>query len=499
MSTSTDTHRLAIVVLPKPWRLSKSEPYTVEWAPEEFHKVVTLHELDRIVLQLPGPNDGRQECLKAALGRASTEYEPGKGMGVLVSPDIAKSDDTRSVDSSGSSMKQIVALLSLVRHTGLSSDDTQGGRLVEADILAPLVHQMFVSEIQKNLHAFRRGYVRKQAHLPVVRGRVNPLSIELSQQTGMPSLDCTFDDFVRGTPLLRVLVTALEVCSAGTWLSRAFPDSDLGTALQQRSTGLRRRLGSVPCLPIPGALVLAQRIRLNRLTRRFERALDIARQVLANARSEFHRTDTKESEDWIWTVNTSEMWERILVQALRTQPGLEGNSDHRNRPVVYYDKETKSLLQWAPKEVPGPWKGLGGSKFPDILLRHDTVRWILDAKYKIRGQNPPIRNDNDGADEYQMFAYAHLVEKSESGRPAHFPRLALIYPESQIPCIGGRTGPFAIQGHSQTKNPKQQLYRWVVPFPNAAVDVESHTNWRAFLDKLGATLVKKLNTGQLKR
>jgi len=263
----------------------------------------------------------------------------------------------------------------------------------------------------------------------------------------------------------------------------------LGERLQNDANALRRRLAGIPSIPRPMALRLARRIRLNPLTRRFERSLDLAKQVLDAAFSDLSSSARSEAGAWHWKVVMSERWEHLIVEALDAAKG--GGSWKAFR----YGAGNREATV---KPIEPPWKGHGTDREPDILVESASGNWILDAKYKSR-QDLDYHSDVDRDDDLQMFAYARLALASDEQPFAR--NLALVYPRI-MPSSNGDPSRSPDEAHgggallnglwTGPDDGRPHLHRVFMTFPSFD-DVRTHQDWRKYLSEAGARLARQLD------
>ena len=281
------------------------------------------------------------------------------------------------------------------------ADETAGQLLdaaraaYEADPLALLAELDFVHELHRLQHRIRKGYVPEEDRLAAIRGRITDRGVLDYEMTGIPLLECRFDEFVEATPLFRVLVTALDVVASGTLRSTLGVGTEglFGSGSEVHPMTMREQLRSIPSLPIPVARATAERLRLTRLQQEWQRPLDLARRIL-RAESVETGEATQEGSMTVWTVDTPKVWESILEQAFRKVDGVTVDTQQGMQP---------------------PWQGLGAERRPDLTVTHENKTYLVDAKYKLGTPG------SSTADQYQLFAYSLVQPQQPAG-------LALVYP-----------------------------------------------------------------------
>jgi hypothetical protein len=349
--------------------------------------------------------------------------------------------------------------------------EESAGQLLDAaraadkvDPLALLAELDFVHEMHRLQHRIRKGYVPEEDRLAAIRGRITDRGVLEYEMTGIPLLECRFDEFVEATPLFRVLVTALDVVSAGSLRSSLGVQTDglFGSMSEVHPTTMREQLRSIPSLPLPVARATADRLRLTRLQQEWQRPLDLAKRIL---RAESVETGyaTQEGSMTVWTVDTPKVWECILEKAFGTYAGLKVDNQQGMQP---------------------PWKGLGSLRRPDITLQtSDNKTLLVDAKYKLGTPG------SSTADQYQMFAYSLINEVRPDA-------VALVYPsvgEESVKAYGLRR---ARQTTNLPVDPTvsfvtPSLHLLSAPFPRPET-VRDELSWTTYLARVGEGLVEVL-------
>jgi hypothetical protein len=351
--------------------------------------------------------------------------------------------------------------------------DESAGQLLDAtraadqmDPLALLAELDFVHELHRLQHRIRKGYVPEEDRLAAVRGRITDRGVLEYEMTGIPLLECRFDEFVEATPLFRVLVTALDVVASGTLRSTLGVGTEglFGSGSEVHPMTMREQLRSIPSLPITVARATAERLRLTRLQQEWQRPLDLARRIL-RAESVETGEATQEGSMTVWTVDTAKVWESILEQAFRKVDGVTVDTQQGMQP---------------------PWQGLGAERRPDLTVTHENKTYLVDAKYKLGTPG------SSTADQYQLFAYSLI-----NGEPPT--AVALVYPSATETCVTAHGKPRVREATNlergqpvQADPPKPvSLHLITAPFPppETACDEDA---WRRFLAGVGAGLVEVL-------
>ncbi len=339
----------------------------------------------------------------------------------------------------------------------------------EIDPLALLAELDFVHEMHRLQHRIRKGYVPEEDRLSAIRGRITDRGVLEYEMTGIPLLECRFDEFVEATPLFRVLVTALDVVSAGTLRSTLGVETDglFGSGSEVHPRTMREQLRSIPSLPLPVARATADRLRLTRLQQEWQRPLDLARRIL-RAESVETGEATREGSMTVWTVDTAKVWERILEQAFKAAPS-ERHRVRVSRPTM-----------------PPPWIELGNPRQVDLTVTCGEKTYLVDAKYKLGTPG------SSTADQYQLFTYS-LINKVPPDA------VALVYPsvgEDAVRAYGmprsRQTTNLPIDPTASFVNPS--LHLLTAPFPRPET-VRNEMNWTTYLARVGEGLVQQLSGG----
>ena len=149
------------------------------------------------------------------------------------------------------------------------------------------------------------------------------------------------------------------------------------------------------------------RLHLGRLDRPWSDALRLAVAVLAECEPLPAETGAPDVDAEELSVSTDKLWERIVAAAL-----ARAGFDQALQPT--HQPRGMTSDPWVREHV-WTWR-----TYPDnIALSHD-VGYVVDAKYKARMPGSDPHRD----DQYQMFAYSHLV----SAAPRAIRAAVLVYP-----------------------------------------------------------------------
>jgi 5-methylcytosine-specific restriction endonuclease McrBC regulatory subunit McrC len=219
-------------------------------------------------------------------------------------------------------------------------------------------------------------------------------------------------------------------------------------------------MADVASTPASEALWLGRRLRLNRLDQPWAKALRLAIAVVGGhdvlAQNRGHR-DIQATE---LSVETDKIWEWIVNAALR------GSA---------FDRVLVPGSQQADLAV-DPWIAhpvqVAVNTRPDNIAIRETSIFIVDAKYKLAAT--PSRDD-----QYQMFAYSHLVRSQ--GRDVE--AAVLVYPGT------GGTGQW-LRGRDPFDS-AVRLFSLSLPFPQPP-DLVSTTSWSAYLSRASELVSSQL-------
>lgn len=454
-ATNGSDHLLAIVV-PKFWS-AESRHYELMWSPEGGELVFAVAEGDTVSVK----GSAEQLALFDQLGQRSAKSTTLPPLFVRASSgrllNLSSLTDVMAPQDALLGLELLMTRMSngsLFEIQGIGLSPQFGSRL-----LRPLVARAFVAAVEKVISSVRRGYVWSEDSLPYVRGRPDPLSIEVSRSTGWPNIRCSFEEFSRETPLMVSMSTALrqvvlEPEQAAAW-------ADLSRDTRNRAVRLRRLIPDVPGVSVLKARQILSNLRLTPLESHWSGAVNLARLVLHTTSGLSPAVGAADSVEV--QVDTSRLWELCVLRVLQ-HAGVEDLVD---------GNDVSPPVDW---KFERPWQELGTrSPAPDIIWRHHGLAFVADAKYKRVVDSPAID------DLYQLFAYSHL-----SSGPGLEPKpvdLTIFYPCSDT--RGRHNGPY----HRSTDSGARLWLRWV-PFPRL-VDLRDH--WQVFLEGCGESLAADLH------
>lgn len=398
---------LQILVLPKVWRDGRPVQWVVPEPAEGARAVVlvSVHEGDWI--QFPDAFGAHVAQLSAHAARDPTrpadrsesapllarEYAPPAALSVPV-PDaprfhhdglLALALLAHRADPAGESVG--VASSPLGGDVeGVNQADEQAASPVGALLLA----WSLARSVESRLRDVRRGYTPHEEWRTTVRGRLLVAGLVRHLVTDLPDLLCADEEFTEAIPLYRIIVAGLQeglqIAGHG-----AFVATPTGRMISFDLMRLRRHLGHVRPYGRSEAIVAARRLRLPRLMQTWAPVVRTCLRVLQHEVPSVSPGDTSEAVVQSWVVNMPRLWELLLLDSLRSAAGGEASVWDGNASSPGYT-------------CASPWLGMGNQKRPDIVLFRDPGGvMVADAKYK------PADATLDLSDQYQLFAYSHLV------------------------------------------------------------------------------------------
>jgi len=458
--------QVLVTVAPKTWRVGAARQHMVESWPSG-HTDITLYETDRLHVRAPEP--WVEEMFSSILRRslASADGEQQNWESTLLAPDVAPASWRPSTWSSATDvLSETANLLRLFQHVKLTTAPTTelSGRAARSPLHRPLAVRHFLDEVELRTAQARRGYRRVREERVSVRGRVAATSIARFASTGIPTLTCVYDELTESTELLGVVCAALEGIAEGRGVRSVFAIVGYDErTLRSDAVRLRRAMAEVRALTPAEALRVGRRLRLSRLDRPWATALRLALVLLSGMEilaAESRHRDFQADE---LSAESSKIWEWI-VNAVLVRMGFDA-------------VHQQGLSQASFNE--DPWKrhplGVAPSPNtnPDNIAVRATKVFIVDAKYK---PPPPIPSRGD---QYQMFAYSHLV-RSEGREVA---AAVLVYP-------GGGPATEWIRGRDPSPDPVK-LFAAEVPFPQPA-DLMTASRWDQYLSRAARALQSDL-------
>jgi hypothetical protein len=324
---------------------------------------------------------------------------------------------------------------------------------IESIDLQLLLHIAFVAQVRDLLWHARPGYVRVTKPSQFIRGRMNPVSAARALFGGGNTVECTYDEFGLDTPLLQVIVAALEEVADAHQSGWSLLNAEVPA---QEAAWLRGRFETVQSLPRATAsrIGIGLQAKMSKLDGDWRLTLDLACLVLANGSlspapgsrlTSLSWGERRGTRAYVFDISTESCWERLVrkYMAAKKPQGIQS------------------------------WTGLGKRKAPDGKL--GSI--IFDAKYKKSENMTPATND-----QHQAFVHSHLFGSEQ---------VLLIYPTPDRDA----TKPVSIKPYLRfnpaSKSPDCKLAAIRLPFPTMD-DLTSHRKWELFLgcrrEELGSLL-----------
>lgn len=454
LAAGDGNQQVLITVAPKTWRTDPRKLVTVPaWPPVRHHNIV-LYETDRLHVTAPEPTTEQllARCIQTSRRTVDGSVSWDRGLLALdVTPRAFELANGRRLNVDDETT--VTDLLRLFERLDLIAPDTDDltGTVQRSPLHRPLIYRRLLEEVSALINSARRGY-RLMVDIRVsVRGKIATSSIVRHSATGDPRLVCHYDELTTSTLLLGIICTGLEWIADGHNLRSPFGGRFSNRHLRHDAVTLRRALGDVAALPPATARLAGPRLHLNRLDRAWASALQLTLTVLAETEHVTSAAGSHHLDPVELSIPTDKLWERIVHQTLR-RSGFQPVLDPRLQPIGL---------------VADPWLSdppTPASTRPDnVAWRGDDI-WIIDAKYKMPSVGPaPAR-----ADQYQMFAYSHLVAD-----PGTVQCVVLVYP-GVGPTQTWQRGP---DQHDQ----RPHLLTLRIPFPHAD-QVRTETTWQEYLD-----------------
>ncbi|MXQ77404.1 hypothetical protein GSM98_14660 [Rhodococcus rhodochrous] len=461
-SASIGGTQLLLTVAPKAWRPEHQQKYHVADSPRaDGHYLATVFETDRLHIR---GNLDLENLAERCLRRSAIEsHKFNRTWGeALLHPDVPPSrpdllDSLPQTDAHpATDLLRLFTRVNLLRR----DSDPLSAELSRSPLHRPMLYRRFLDEVQLRLSSTRRGFRPITATHTTIRGRVVPAGLARYHATGDPRIECRYSELSGSTALLGIVCAALDWIADGSSTPSLFSAEYATTRLRHDAVGLRRALNEVTSTPLRAALINGPRLHLTRLDRPWSEALAMSLAILSEREHIVGRTHSRETDAFELSTRTDKLWERIVEELLQRA----GFDAVRNQSRLGTDV------------VADPWFGTADSgprTFPDLVayLGNDLV--VIDAKYKLRNSRAATPGRDD---QYQMFAYSHLVADEER-RPG---RVMLIYPG---------TGPKA-RWH-RGPDGAIPLDAYSIPFPQPA-DVRTDVAFAQYLDCAGMHLANQV-------
>jgi 5-methylcytosine-specific restriction enzyme subunit McrC len=267
------------------------------------------------------------------------------------------------------------------------------------EMLTRLFSIELLTQLQQGFH---QDYVRREEHLPYIRGRWN-IARQFSRQPNLAQgLDVAYDDYLPDTLLNRVFRLAVDRLQR---ITREHQNHQLLADLESWLQPVQ--------LPILLGLDLEQ-VRFTRLNERFYPAFQLARLLLEGLSVQLL---AGRQRAFALVFDMDRLFEKFVASILQTYRQGILPEEWQDLPIeIQGGKLRKHLIQPPyPSEQPMiPLK-------PDILLGLSSQpRLIIDTKNKALPLKRPYRAVAEG-DAYQMLAYATRF---------HCQNILLLYPRT---------------------------------------------------------------------
>lgn len=461
------SRQLLLAVAPKPWRSGPPRHYTVSDWSDARHQTLTLHELDRLHVVAPDPDmraliSGMLTVSRHTTGDGQLQWDSS-----LLVPDFppkasAPSEGPPQIGPGESTVSDLLELLDRVNLLTTQTEQLSASPS-HSRLHRPLLYRRFLDEVLARIHSARRGYRARTRTSAVVRGRVDAVSVMRHHLTGDPQLTCHYDELTESTLLLATISAALEWIAEGKAVRSPFADRFSNDGLRHDAVTIRRIMAEVSSLPAHQALMTGRRLRLNRLDKPWATALALALAVLQEHEYRPSGSGDRQFEAVELSVETNTLWEKIVHLAL-IQSGLD--------PVLTPILQPRGLTQ-------DPWISVPPRP---ANTRPDNVAWsggrviVVDAKYK----QPSAFTQPERGDQYQMFAYTHLVRDHSHGVAA----AVLVYPGQP----GRRVW---LRGRDHSSEPVR-LFAAHMPFPHPE-QIRNRPDWTNYLATCGSQLAAQID------
>jgi 5-methylcytosine-specific restriction endonuclease McrBC regulatory subunit McrC len=454
--------QVVVSVSPKAWRPPGPKQLRLSGHDWGSHTQLDLYETERLQLD---ETDAEVETLTWGLLGASRRLENGGPSwdSSLLAPDVPfRRGSTPSQFPPRDQNDQVADVLRLFDRVDLlrTSEEALLGGSSRSPLHQPLLYRRFLDAVASQVATVRPGYRRVSEAKSTIRGRVDAADIALWRKGGTARLRCTFDQLTLSTDLLGCICAALEWIADARGAGSRLPGEFSDVRLRHDAVMLRRVLSEVVA-PIPrDALAIGRKLRLSRLDQAWTESLRLAILTLSQVEvlaSEAQLISVTAVE---LSVPTDKLWERIVTDALH-RAGFE------------------SVIPQARALTSDPWikspKAFSHT-YPDNVARQKSNVFIVDAKYKTPQEGASPSRD----DQYQMFAYSHLVRDL----PRSVRAAVLVYP-------GLSERAQWIRGRDEHSARPVELFAVQMPFPSPA-EVRAPHLWARYLTRAGARLAGEL-------
>ncbi|QDH81460.1 restriction endonuclease [Echinicola soli] len=313
------------------------------------------------------------------------------GLTIEVLPKV----DQEGEKSNASWKKGLIDMLTEVGHLKVESSEFAGLKTSNHSLL-DLYFELFIFEMEKLLHqGLTKKYRRTEGNVKALKGSLNFTKHIQKNCFHKERFYVNHSVYDKEHDIHAVLYKALLLLQKINSFS----------GLHSRIGALVLNFPEMPDIRVSSAWF--ERLRLDRKTQAYHKALQIAKMILLN----YHPDIQRGNNDVLAIMfDMNHLWEQFLFVSLRKHLG-----------VGYTVERKKKNDFW---EVKGKFKS---QLEPDIIIRKkcesdkEEIVHILDAKWKrIKSNKPDIH------DLRQMFAYHHYYNAEKT---------ALVYPFSKDPKI----------------------------------------------------------------
>lgn len=339
---------------------------------------------------------------------------------VEILPKIAEDDDF--------DRRVLLQMIDLACRFPVKEQDADQLSVGSPHLLAALMRWFCEELFAQFRQGLLRAYVTEADALPTVRGRWRP-DVDACRHPGRPDrLQCEYDELTVDNPHNQALKAALRCIQPA---ARGLP------ALSVSVSTLLATLADVRDVRVDAATL--DRLPSTRLTRRYERALMMARWFLAGASPDLQH-GAQSALALIFDMNA--LFQATLAAAVRRVAPV-GLTVHENGPGRHLAVDTQGA-----RRVPLK---------PDLtLMEGDKAVAIIDAKWKrLKQTQSGTTSGLSSADVYQLHAYATAYDCA---------CVALWYPAPTS--APGDADPLA-----------RPTYRWLKPSPPDPAPATLAVDW----------------------
>lgn len=457
-TASNGSDQALVTVSPKAWRPVGAKQLATDL--EVGHTELCLFETERL---LAHGSDAQIELIWGLMrgSRRDVDGAPSWDSSMLV-PDVPPSANL-SVESlpRRDLAAHTASVLRLFERVDLLMSDQPdlSGKASRSPLHQPLLYRRLLGEVAQQLDSVRPAYRRVTEVRTTIRGRASSQSLASWQNGAATGIECTYSELTLSTRLLGCICAALEWIADGRGASSLLPGQFANLRLRHDAVTLRRALTEVSAFSPSQALAIGRRLPVGRLDGAWATSLLLSLDILAEYEALASASGSRSVDAIELSVPTDKLWERIVSEALR-RAGFD------------------SVLPHARELTEDPWISppvVVSHTYPDNVARRSDDVFIVDAKYKTPSSSSSPSRD----DQYQMFAYSHLVRDS----PRQVRAAVLVYPGDGLKArwLRGR----------DTRPQPVELFAVQLPFPRPG-DVSTRVTWANYLRVAGERLAQEL-------